>query len=213
MDFKSQNKNITNLLKFINQCGGSNKLEIAENIMVSPAALTKISKKLLGDNILVEKKNIDENNRKKNLLVINYERFYSMGVLIEENFTKVILTNLKNDILGELKFKNNYNGDLDEYLKALLEFIEKLAKENKVLPEKILGVGVVVTNEFIVKKSLDLFKEDRFITLKKAIMDKFSGYVFVETEIRAEALYESFLNPEYKDFFLIKYGDKRGSAI
>ncbi|MGL5521214.1 MAG: hypothetical protein ACRDA2_04050 [Cetobacterium sp.] len=65
MDFKSQNKNITNLLKFINQCGGSNKLEIAENIMVSPAALTKISKKLLGDNILVEKKNIDENNRKK----------------------------------------------------------------------------------------------------------------------------------------------------
>lgn len=213
MDFKSQNKNITNLLKFINQCGGSNKLEIAENIMVSPAALTKISKKLLGDNILVEKKYIDENNRKKNLLVINYERFYSMGVLIEENFTKVILTNLKNDILGELKFKNNYNGDFDEYLKALLEFIEKLAKENKVLPEKILGVGVVVTNEFIVKKSLDLFKEDRFLTLKKSIMDKFSGYVFVETEIRAEALYEAFLAPEYKDFFLVKYGEKRGSAI
>ncbi|MGL4787470.1 MAG: hypothetical protein ACRC2Q_11415, partial [Cetobacterium sp.] len=156
MDFKSQNKNITNLLKFINQCGGSNKLEIAENIMVSPAALTKISKKLLGDNVLVEKKYIDENNRKKNLLLINYERFCSIGVLIEENFTKVILTNLKNDVLGELKFENNYNGDFDEYLKALLQFIEKLVKENKVLPEKILGVGVVVTNEFIVKKSLDL---------------------------------------------------------
>ncbi|MGL5572666.1 MAG: hypothetical protein ACRDB4_00715, partial [Cetobacterium sp.] len=213
MDFKSQNKNITNLLKFINQCGGSNKLEIAENIMVSPAALTKISKKLLGDNVLVEKKYIDENNRKKNLLLINYERFCSIGVLIEENFTKVILTNLKNDVLGELKFENNYNGDFDEYLKALLQFIEKLVKENKVLPEKILGVGVVVTNEFIVKKSLDLFKEDRFLILKKSIMDKFSGYVFVETEIRAEALYEAFLAPEYKDFFLVKYGEKRGSAI
>lgn len=213
MDFKSQNKNITNLLKFINQCGGSNKLEIAENIMVSPAALTKISKKLLGDNVLVEKKYTDENNRKRNLLVINYERFYSIGVLIEENFTKIILTNLKNEILDELKFENNYNGNFDEYLKVMLEFIDKLVKENKILPEKILGVGVVVTSEFIVKKSLDLFKEDRFGTLKKVIKDKFSGYVFIEAEVRAEALYEAFLNPTYKDFFLIKYGEKRGSTL
>lgn len=213
MEFKSQNKNITNLLKFINQCGGSNKLDIAENIMVSPAALTKISKKLLGDNILLEKKYIDENNRKKNLLVINYDRFYSIGVLIEENFTRVILTNLKNDILGELKFQNNYNGDFDEYLKDLLKFIEQIIRDKNILSDKILGVGVVVTNEFIIKKSLDLFKEDRFITLKKLIMERFSAYVFVETEIRAEALYEAFLEPDYKNFFLVKYGEKRGSAI
>lgn len=213
MEFKSQNKNITNLLKFINQCGGSNKLDIAENIMVSPAALTKISKKLLGDNILLEKKYIDENNRKKNLLVINYDRFYSIGVLIEENFTRVILTNLKNDVLGELKFQNNYNGDFDEYLKDLLKFIEQIIRDKNILSDKILGVGVVVTNEFIVKKSLDLFKEDRFITLKKLIMERFSAYVFVETEIRAEALYEAFLEPDYKNFFLVKYGEKRGSAI
>lgn len=213
MEFKSQNKNITNLLKFINQCGGSNKLDIAENIMVSPAALTKISKKLLGDNILLEKKYIDENNRKKNLLVINYDRFYSIGVLIEENFTRVILTNLKNDVLGELKFQNNYNGDFDEYLKDLLKFIEQIIRDKNILSDKILGVGVVVTNEFIIKKSLDLFKEDRFITLKKLIMERFSAYVFVETEIRAEALYEAFLEPDYKNFFLVKYGEKRGSAI
>ncbi|MCQ8211999.1 ROK family protein [Cetobacterium somerae] len=213
MEFKSQNKNITNLLKFINQCGGSNKLDIAENIMVSPAALTKISKKLLGDNVLLEKKYIDENNRKKNLLVINYDRFYSVGVLIEENFTKVILTNLKNEILGELKFLNHYDGDFDEYLKDLLKFIEEIVNKSSVVSEKILGVGVVVTNEFVVKKSLDLFKEDRFVTLKKMIMQKFSGYVFVETEIRAEALYEAFLEPNHKNFFLVKYGEKRGSAI
>ena len=213
MEFKSQNKNITNLLKFINQCGGSNKLDIAENIMVSPAALTKISKKLLGDNVLLEKKYVDENNRKKNLLVINYDRFYSIGVLIEEDTTKVIITNLKNSILGELSFENNYNGDFDGYLKDLLKFIEQLVNKSNILPEEILGVGVVVTNEFVVKKSLDLFKEDRFITLKKLIMEKFSGYVFVETEIRAEALYEAFLEPNFKNFFLVKYGEKRGSAI
>ena len=213
MDFKSQNKNVTNLLKFINQCGGSNKLDIAENIMVSPAALTKISKKLLKDNVLLEKKYIDENNRKKNLLVINYDRFYSIGVLIEKNFTKVILTNLENKILGELEFQNNYNGDFNEYLKDLINFIEDLIEKNKILSDKILGVGVVVTNEFIVKRSLDLLKEDRFLLLKTLIMEKFSRHVFVETEIRAESLYEAFLEPSYKNFFLVKYGEKRGSGI
>lgn len=213
MDFKSQNKNITNLLKFIDQCGGSNKLEIAENIMVSPAALTKISKKLLGDNIILEKKYVDENGRKKNLLIINYDRFFSIGVLIEENFTRVILTNLKNEVIEELKFENSYNGNFEEYLNLLLKFIENIVEKSTKQRDKILGVGIVMTNEFIVKKSLDLFKEDRFITLKKAIMEKFSGYVFVETEIRAQALYEAFLEPNYKNFFLIKYGEKRGSAI
>ncbi|WP_047382974.1 MULTISPECIES: ROK family protein [unclassified Cetobacterium] len=213
MDFKSQNKNITNLLKFIDQREGSNKLEIAENIMVSPAALTKISKKLLGDNILLEKKYVDENGRKKNLLIINYDRFFSIGVFIEENLTKVILTNLKNKVIGEFEFENRYNGNFEEYLKALLKYIENFVENSKVSIEKILGVGIVMTNEFIVKKSLDMFKEDRFLTLKKAIMERFCGYVFVETEIRAQALYEAFLEPSYKNFFLIKYGDKRGSAI
>ncbi|MGL5000749.1 MAG: ROK family protein, partial [Cetobacterium sp.] len=213
MDFKSQNKNITNLLKYINATGGANKLEIAENIMVSPAALTKISKKLLGDNILLDKKFVDENGRKKNLLVINYDRFYSIGVLIEEHLTKVILTNLNNNIIKELEFENNYNENFEEYLKALLEFIDKLVKNSEVVGERVLGVGVVMSNEFIVKKSLDLFREDRFLTLKKAIMEKFEAYVFVETEIRAQSLYEAFLKPEYKNFFLIKYGEKRGSAI
>ncbi|MGL5089230.1 MAG: hypothetical protein ACRC6Z_07285, partial [Cetobacterium sp.] len=210
MDFKTQNKNITNLLKFIDGCGGSNKLEIAENIKVSPAAVTKISKKLLGDNILLEKKDIDINGRKKNLLIINYDRFYSVGVLIEENSTKVILTNMKNKIISELKFINNYNGNFENYLKALLEFIDKLQKKSEVEAGKIIGVGVVMSNDFIVKKSLDLFKEDRFLTLKKSIMEKFEAYVFVETEIRAESLYQSFLEPEHKNFFFIKYEEKRG---
>ncbi|MGL5053174.1 MAG: ROK family protein [Cetobacterium sp.] len=213
MDFKTQNKNITNLLKFIDGCGGSNKLEIAENIKVSPAAVTKISKKLLGDNILLEKKDININGRKKNLLIINYDRFYSVGVLIEENSTKVILTNMKNKIISELKFINNYNGNFENYLKALLEFIDKLQKKSEVEADKIIGVGVVMSNDFIVKKSLDLFKEDRFLTLKKSIMEKFEAYVFVETEIRAESLYQSFLEPEHKNFFFIKYEEKRGSSI
>ncbi|MGL6066485.1 MAG: ROK family protein [Cetobacterium sp.] len=213
MEFKSQNKNITNLLKYINATGGANKLEIAENIMVSPAALTKISKKLLGDNILLDKKFVDENGRKKNLLVINYDRFYSIGVLIEEHSTKVVLTNLRNDIIAELEFGNNYNGNFEEYLSALLEFVNELVKKSEVVGEKVIGVGVVMSNEFIIKKSLDLFREDRFLTLKKSIMEKFGAYVFVETEIRAQSLYEAFLRPEHKNFFLIKYGEKRGSAI
>ncbi|MGL5376986.1 MAG: ROK family transcriptional regulator [Cetobacterium sp.] len=213
MDFKSQNKNITNLLKYINETGGANKLEIAENIMVSPAALTKISKKLLGDNILLDKKYVDENGRKKNLLIINYDRFFSIGVLIEENLTKLVLTNLKNDIIAELKFENNYNGNFEDYLKELLKFIDELVKNSEVQGEKVIGVGVIMSNEFIVKKSLDLFKEDRFVILKKAIMEKFEAHVFFETEARAQSLYEAFLKPEYKNFFLIKYGEKRGSSI
>ena len=36
MSLKSQNQNITNLLKFIDRTEGASKLEIADGIMVSP---------------------------------------------------------------------------------------------------------------------------------------------------------------------------------
>lgn len=65
MTFKNNNKNISNLLKFVNRSKGSNKLDIADRIGVSPAYLTKISKYLLSENILLEKKYIDKRKKKK----------------------------------------------------------------------------------------------------------------------------------------------------
>ena len=44
MNNTTNNKNISNLLRYINAHGGASKLELAENLNLSPASLTKISK-------------------------------------------------------------------------------------------------------------------------------------------------------------------------
>ena len=49
--------------------------------------------------------------------------------------------------------------------------------------------------------------------MKKIILKKYGRLVFVETKVNALALYESFLNPDYKNFFLVKYGENKGTSI
>ncbi len=213
MDLKSQNKNITNLLKFINSSEGSNKLEIAENIMVSPAALTKISKKLIAENILLEQKKIDENGRKKNILLINYERFYSIGVLIELKKIKINITNLKNEIIQKFVIKNDYKNNFESFSEIIVLEIKKIIEDSVISLDEILGVGIVVSNDFITDNSISLFKEDRFSKIEKLVKHHLKKKVYIESEIRALALYEAFLNPEYKNFFLVRYANTRGSSI
>ncbi|MFR4520102.1 MAG: MarR family transcriptional regulator, partial [Fusobacterium sp.] len=72
MTYTTNNRNIANLLRYINTHEGATKLELAENLNLSPASLTKISKKLISENILYEKEKI-KNNRKRTDLLINYD--------------------------------------------------------------------------------------------------------------------------------------------
>ncbi|MBC2851005.1 ROK family transcriptional regulator [Cetobacterium sp. 8H] len=213
MELKSQNKNITNLLRFINFSEGSNKLEIAENIMVSPAALTKISKKLVADNILIEEKKIDDKGRKKNILLINYERFLSIGVLIGAKIIEINITNLKNENIYSFEMENNYKNNFEKFSETIVLYIKKIVEESLIPLEKILGVGVVISNDFIIDNSIMLFKEDKFAKFKELVMLHLKKKVYIESQIRALALYKAFLNPKYKNFFLIKYDDIRGSSI
>ena len=46
MNNATNNRNIANLLRYINIHQGGTKLELAENLNLSPASLTKISKNL-----------------------------------------------------------------------------------------------------------------------------------------------------------------------
>ena len=213
MELKSHNKNITNLLRFINFSNGSNKLEIAENIMVSPAALTKISKKLVSENILIEEKKIDEKGRKKNLLLINYERFFSIGVIVGIKKITINITNLKNENICSFEMENNYKNNFEKFSEKVVLKIKEIVEKSLIPLEKILGVGVVISNDFLTENSITLFREDRFSKFKELVMLYLKKKVYIESEIRALALYKAFLNPQYKNFFLVKYDDARGSSI
>ena len=65
MNNTTNNKNISNILRYINTHGGASKLELAENLNLSPASLTKISKKLTAENILYEEEKVEKNKEER----------------------------------------------------------------------------------------------------------------------------------------------------
>lgn len=107
--------------------------------------------------------------------------------------------------MDEISFKNIYSQEFDEYLQILFKNIVELSSLKPQYQDNIIGIGIVITNDFIIKNTLDLFKEDRFKSFKKDVQSLNLGRVYVETQIRAEALYQAYLEPKYENFFLIEY--------
>ena len=58
MTYTTNNRNIANLLRYINTHEGATKLELAENLNLSPASLTKISKNLFLKIFCMKKKKL-----------------------------------------------------------------------------------------------------------------------------------------------------------
>lgn len=212
MKFQSKNQNITNLLRYVHNNNGANKFEISEKISVSPAAVTKISKRLITDKIFQEKSIIDDKKRKKNLLVINYDRFISIGVYIKEEETKVVFTNMNNTIIWEMNIKKFNLEKFSDFLKSLFLNIEEFIKEKNINIKDILGMGVIVSSEILSKNILFFFKKEKYEEFQEYAKSHLDIPIFLETEERAQGLYEAFLHPEHENFYLIKYGETRGSS-
>lgn len=209
--FESTNLNVTNLLKFIHYNNGATKFEIAEKIGVSPAALTKMSKKLLNEKVILEKIVAEKNERKKTLMVINYDSFISIGGIFKENNLNVNIANLKNESLHKFKIAFDSNGTFEENVHTLFESI-KIELFKKEFTQKILGLGFAFPTELLMGKGKSYLREQKVKILEEMTAEYFDAPLFLESDIRALALWKSFSNPEYENFYLIKYSDYRGVA-
>nr|WP_307774386.1 ROK family protein [uncultured Cetobacterium sp.] len=210
---ESSNKNITNLLKYVHYTNGANKLIISEKIGVSPAALTKISKKLITEKLLFEKSIYDEKGKKKNVILINYDQYISIGISIEKENIKINFTNLNCEILDSFEIEVENIDNFKKFIKYLFNSLKIYIKEKNIPVEKLIGIGVIASSEMINASILEFFKKERFAKLQEYSKEHFGIPIFLETDIRAISLYEAFINPHHRNFYLIRYGESRGTSL
>ena len=216
MNNTTNNKNISNLLRYINAHGGASKLELAENLNLSPASLTKISRKLLSENVLYEEERIEKNKRKRTDLVINYDKFNFIGIdLRRENIT-VVFTNINLEISHAFSRENSPTiKSTREFFQEIFHNIQNFIKENNMDIKKILGMGIAINlsefhNEYHKYKFLGDIDHDKLKVLAK---EYFDFPLIIDTEIRALALYQTFVNPAIKNFFFMKYDNLINGSI
>lgn len=146
LDLKRRNR--MQVLKILKQRGPISRIDIANTLELTRAAVTIITNEMIEQGIIVEIgefKHIGEKaprGRKKILIDINYHYKFALGVTIEENIISVGLTTLSGEVLDK---RNRYiNLDLDDK-NSIFDFVIKSIKEiindNCLEKKQILGIG------------------------------------------------------------------------
>lgn len=207
MTYTTNNRNIANLLRYINTHEGATKLELAENLNLSPASLTKISKKLISENILYEKEKI-KNNRKRTDLLINYDKFKFIGIDLKTDITKVVFTNINLEISHSFTKENSCQiKNAKDFFHNLFTEIQTFIKERNVEENEILGMGIMINlSEFHNKyHNYSFLEELNYEKLIEFAKGYFNFPIIVDTFIRALSLYQTFCEPSINNFFFMKY--------
>ena len=207
MTYTTNNRNIANLLRYINTHEGATKLELAENLNLSPASLTKISKKLISENILYEKEKI-KNNRKRTDLLINYDKFKFIGIDLKTDVTKVVFTNINLEISHSFTKENSCQiKNAKDFFHNLFTEIQTFIKKNNVKEDEILGMGIMINlSEFHNKyHNYSFLEELNYEKLIEFAKGYFNFPLIVDTFIRALSLYQTFCEPSINNFFFMKY--------
>lgn len=207
MTYTTNNRNIANLLRYINTHEGATKLELAENLNLSPASLTKISKKLISENILYEKEKI-KNNRKRTDLLINYDKFKFIGIDLKTDITKVVFTNINLKVSYTFTKENSFQiKNAKDFFHNLFTEIQTFIKKNNVKEDEILGMGIMINlSEFHNKyHNYSFLEELNYEKLIEFAKGYFNFPLIVDTFIRALSLYQTFCEPSINNFFFMKY--------
>lgn len=185
----------------------SSRVELAKELDLTTASLSKIIKQMIEDNIVVEKGEITEGKigRKQIELQLNSDSYYSLGIDISSNFSRVIILNLSLDVIYEKNWE--YESLTQEIIDLLIEELKYLISINN--QQKLLGIGLLLQGIIEDGKSITLSIKD----IKKQIESKLNRKVSVLNNIKGLAIAENLLSEDKDNYMLIKYGPGIGGVL
>jgi predicted NBD/HSP70 family sugar kinase/DNA-binding CsgD family transcriptional regulator len=136
---KNKNENEKNILAKIRKHGPMTKYSLAEQLKISIPTVTTNVNKLIKEGFISDAGIADsEYGRKPILLDINYNKYFSIGIDIQNGYIFCCLLNLKFEVLFEEKYIYNKEAFVSELENIILNILNK----NSIQKENIIGVGI-----------------------------------------------------------------------
>lgn len=206
--------NIYNIINILKNKPGLSRAEIAKTTKLTPASITKITKKLIDEGILIEN-GADEatGGRPSILLNINKEAGYFIGLYLAPKKIISIFTNY----IGEtIATEETLISDLS--LDKILSIIDSHIENFKKINLKILGIGIALNGIVNFTKGISVFSPHykwKNYNIKSYLEKKYSYPVIVENDVRLMSLGELEHGAAIgeNNFVLINIGDGIGAGI
>lgn len=213
-------KNRSSILKTLNNLGPMSRKDIANEVGLTPAAVTLLTTEMIEEKILAEKGELQEERRagrKKILVDIDYQSKWVVAVSIEMKNTYIQICDLKAKVLKKIKLPTQNDLPARQFLRIIADEALRL-HEGMNQPREILGMGICIPGIVSRRKGLSIraygiWKSE--VPVKELMEGWMQCPVVVENNVKAFAEGELLYGAGKKDsnLLFLKWGPGVGSAI
>lgn len=214
--FNLNNTQRTALSAILN-AGELPRARLAEICGVSAPAITRIARELIErDLILVAGKGSNTRGQPSTNLAINPNGAFSIGVFIERDALTFNLIDFVGDVACDSRISGTFSSQ--ESIPEIFQHLDKFIKNNVSDKEKIVGLGLAVTGNFVINghsvtppEDMENWKNLDFAAVFRA---KYPYPVLVENDGSAAALGELLTGQgqTYKTFFYVHMANGLGGG-
>ncbi len=208
------------ILSVVDNAGRISRVEVQALLKKNGKTVTNITNSLIEDGLIVSSGfSSYTGGRRRELLSINSEYGYLIGIHLGVKFLRGTITNFNYTILAEEKIPISPNASKADLLKVIKKTIAFLLNSNKIPSGKLLGIGFVAnglfdykTGEWLISANIKNWKN---IHIKKILSELYNVPVFQEINSRAMTLWEKHLGnaKNKKNFIYLNLGIGIGCGI
>lgn len=198
--------NRSRILQYLYHNGICSRAQIAKAIKLTPAAITKITAKLLAQGIIDETGDMDgDKNRRSIGLNLNCAKYHIIGVKFARSLVQIAVFDLKCNRIFLSDLPTVSEEHIPETVERIRDTVRQLIKDDP----SIVAVGMAVPGPYLkdegrtaLVSSMQGWRQINFID---EFSNAFSVPVFVEQDARAGALAQFLFNPELSEGSLAYY--------
>ena len=212
--------NVSAVLKVIRDNGSLSRADVAKITGLTPASVTNITKMLIEDEYLVEcKVGQSSGGRPPIMLELNPNARCVIGISIGVGMIDVVITNLSAEIILKKSIEiNEERYDYDFVFKELVKLINEVIECSKIEKEKILGAGVALHGIVNARTGMSIYSPYygwKEINIKEALENELNLGVYVDNDVRAMALGESWfgITKNIGNFVTLNISNSIGAGI
>lgn len=194
---KNMDSSAKRVIYLLQKHGALTKNEICLLNNMKLSTLNRVMKPLL-ENKIIGSNFIGESSggRKPVLYGMNLCRFYVIGIDISRLYTRVVITNVKMEILYSESFKMDETCTPDETINRIEKIINKAYKKLRLDYLELLGIGAGVVGPFrsrdgIILNPVNFMAEGwNNVSIKRMLEDRFNCFTAIENGAGLAALSE-----------------------
>lgn len=217
LDLKRQNR--MQVLKILKQQGPTSRIDIANMLELTRAAVTIITNEMISQGVIHEigeYQNVSEKaprGRKKILIDINQNYKFVLGVLIDKDMISVGLSTLVGAVLDKRNLDIKTDVTYKEIVDFIIESINSILIDNCLKLDEILGIGFGVFPGMYENAGVELSEsgEPNFTNLAVDIYERFKVPLIFDNAVKGMAMANIDFQPtkdiNRHNIAFLRYGD------